>query len=345
MIRLDKPLLIIGLGSIGKKHLAWLDEFNFTVYIIDPNLKIKEYLSNSKLKSQYFYLNNIEEFRKMRVKPYVSIISNLGPQHSQSFKDVIGLGCKKILIEKPITSKIKDLREIINLTNKYKVNLRTNYPWINSGFVDKFEKIRIKNNLGSVENILVYGGAKCIITVGIHYLAIAMKIYGSTPINCWSKLKSDSINPRSPKLKYYQGVAFWEFKNNKTLTINFSNKSRNQAYMVINFQNGQATLKGDILTINKISNAKLNTPLKPTQTFFADETKVETNLFTDSEGTVNVYRELFNSGYSTKYREEARIMDSIFGILISNKDKSQLVKLPLNTDLIKKFNDHEWLIS
>jgi predicted dehydrogenase len=342
---LNKPLLIIGLGSIGKKHLKWLDEFNFQLYIIDPNPNTREYLSSSKLKSKYVYLSNIEEFRKMNINPYASIISNLGPQHAQSFRDVIGFGCKKILIEKPITSKIKDLREIINLTKKNKVNLRTNFPWVNSGFMDKFEKIRIENKLGSVENILVYGGAKCIITVGIHYLAIAIKIYGSTPTNCWSKLKSDSINPRSPKLKYYQGIAYWEFKNNKSLSINFSNNSRNQAYMIINFQNGQARLEGDSLIINKISNANLSSAHKPTQTFFTDETKIESSIFTDSEGTIKLYQELFDSDYSTKYIDESRIMDSIFGILISNKNKSQLVKFPINGQLIKKFNDHEWLIS
>jgi predicted dehydrogenase len=156
---LNKPLLIIGLGSIGKKHLKWLDEFNFQLYIIDPNPNTREYLSSSKLKSKYVYLSNIEEFRKMNINPYASIISNLGPQHAQSFRDVIGFGCKKILIEKPITSKIKDLREIINLTKKNKVNLRTNFPWFNSGFMCKFEKIRIENkycfNLFYPENNLL----------------------------------------------------------------------------------------------------------------------------------------------------------------------------------------------
>ena len=338
-------ILIIGLGSIGKKHLEILSGKRFNFYVVDPSPQIKDYLIPFTKTENIEYFETLEIFVSKGIKPDITTISNLGPQHYSAFEIVQSLGCKKIFIEKPLASRIIDVNNIIEISRNKKIDLRMNLPLSKSNFIDKIKKIQIDHNLGSVESVIVFGGAKCLITIGVHYLALSSRIFGGPPINCWSKMKSDQINPRSANLKYFEGVACLHYKDNRNLIINFSNSSSNQAYMVLNFERGYAMIEGEKISVKKIDESDLKRIDKPTRTFFAKLNHTQDNIFEGFSATEMDYNQYINSQIKDETTEIEQNMAGLFGILISNYLDSVNIELPLDAKLVSQFLDVEWDIS
>ena len=338
-------VLIIGLGSIGKRHLEILSGKDLKFYIVDPSRQVKEYLVSLGNSENVEYFESLEIFLSTGIKPDIATISNLGPQHYSAFQAVQSLGCKKIFIEKPLASRISDARNIIEVSKSNKIDLRMNIPWTKSNFLEKLKKIQSDHDLGSIENINVFGGAKCLITVGVHYLALSSKIFEAPPVNCWSRMQSDPINPRSPNLKYFEGVACWHFRENRNLIINFSNSSNIQSYMILNFQKGFAIVEGEKISVKKIDKSDLQMIDKPTKTFFATAEYNQDDMFEGFLGTKLNYSQYMESQTKDETPEIQENMDGLFGILISNYLDSTNVELPLSPKLVSQFLEFEWNIS
>jgi predicted dehydrogenase len=338
-------ILIVGLGSIGKRHLEILSGNGFIIHVVDPSPEVEEYLIPLARSENIEYFESLEKFVATGVKPDITTISNLGPQHYSTFKVVQSLGCKKIFIEKPLASRIVDVQNIIEASRSEKIDLRMNLPLSKSNFLEKLENIQANQNLGSVESIVVFGGAKCIITIGVHYLALASRIFEGPPISCWSKMKTDPINPRSASLKYFEGVACWQYPNNKNLIINFSNSSNNQAYMILNFQRGYAIVEGEKISVMKIDDSDLQRIDKPTKTFFSTLAYTQGNIFEGFLATESDYTQYLNYQLKDETTEIQQNMDGLFGVLISNQLNSINIELPLVPELVSSFFEFEWDIS
>ncbi len=319
--------LLIGLGSVGRTHLKYLSERFNQVCIIDPNNNVLEQIEIDSEK--FFYFESEKEFIQSGKIPNLCVISNWGPDHFRSLVSISKLGTKRFIVEKPLVSKIEDLYIIQNLVISHNLRIFMHTPWVFSIGKQKLEMISNKLNLGKVMGYTVVGGAKCLATNGIHYLAFVINMMGKSPQHVWSKYSNSEINPRSKRFKFLEGTFFFDFGNGQTLTITFSNSSRNQAQMFINFENGFGTLVGDILTVYKISEENLSLNAKPSKAFYANELVYQENLFIDndgSDGTKKIY-DLILSESGDGFNNAKDTMVALFLALLSGNTDSKLLNL------------------
>ena len=220
-------LIIVGLGSIGKRHAEYFFSTNTTMLFIDPSDKVETWKDEHFKKNCKLYksINSAKNFIKKINLPKFGIISNWGTQHYDSVISLEKLGVKNFLIEKPIANSVYKIDELLKLSLKKNVNYICGFGWRYSGLHEKINDIAV-NKLGGKPSILNYsGGAFGIVTNGIHYLDLAISLFDSYPRKVISSLKSSNINPRNDKLDFYDGTAVFEFKNNRRLILNASNES------------------------------------------------------------------------------------------------------------------------
>ena len=85
---MNKKAILVGYGSVGKKHLENLEMNGYSVDICEVNLKLI-----SKLKKQnYFVKNKLNKFKKNTYE--LAVIASWGPDHFQHFKDLTELKVK-----------------------------------------------------------------------------------------------------------------------------------------------------------------------------------------------------------------------------------------------------------
>jgi predicted dehydrogenase len=229
--------VLIGFGSIGKIHFRTAAQFYSEIFVVDTDSeKFKELSDISKeLNMKIEFYDDVNELPREH-NYSLCIIANWGPDHFQTFEFMVSLGCKSFIIEKPFTSKLSDLYKMreISHSNGLKVisNLQSNFSYFNQLVMDLSAKYELGNPVG----IQVSGGAKCVATNGIHYLALASQIFNEWPTHVVADLRSDPINPRRSDLLFLGGVASWRYNSGKHLSIHFQNDSHLNVTLKVVFQ-------------------------------------------------------------------------------------------------------------
>lgn len=344
-INIGNNAVLVGLGSIGKSHLNYLNKHFRTVHIIDTDIDVfKEQNLDLSKNIQYISLN---QFLAESVVPDLSVIANWGPDHFHYFESLEMIGCKKFIIEKPMVSALEDLEKIKNLKSKKNLNIYMNTPWVYSPIKSRLIEIQRDFQLGKICNLAVGGGAKCLVTNGIHYLALTIHLLEENPKFVWGKCKSNAINPRSHSFLFLEGTFNFDFGNMKFLNLNFSNSSKIQAQLNIIFENGIGTLDGDNLKI--IRNKSINSAIdeSPTKTYYPSEVVFEGNPFIDkngNDGMHKIYENILDSNHGDGFDNAYITMKSIFLSLISNEEDS----MPLDFEHYKEdtaLGSKNWMIS
>jgi predicted dehydrogenase len=337
--------VLIGLGSIGKAHLIHLYRYFQTIHIIDVNTEVfKNDIIDTRKTKLY---SSFEAFSIENVTPDLCVIANWGPDHFQCFESLEKIGCKKFIIEKPLVSSLEDLDKIKNLKSEKNLEIFMNTPWIYSPIKSRLSEIQRDFSLGKILNLSVTGGAKCLVTNGIHYLALTIHLFEESPQFVWGKCKSSTINPRSKSFLFLEGTFNFDFGNMKFLNINFSNSSKIQAHFNIIFENGIGILDGDNLKIlrNKIVNSTLDE--SPTRTHYPSEVLFDENPFKDGDGKDGmhkIYENILDSKHGDGFDNAYLTMKAIFLSLISNEKNS----MPLDYNYYKaesSLSSKNWMIS
>lgn len=236
-------VLLIGLGSVGKRHLAAATQLGYKVVGVDP--KPLQYLSEE--------VKGIElhpELKSLRGRYFgFCVIANWGPDHVTTLLEVHEMGLSsKFIIEKPLCGSFKDLRELQKLVSKGTVEFVLSFP---RRYVD-FNQLVEQATDGSPTSISVWGGAQCISTNGSHWLDVAISLFGF-PKSVIANLNSQPINPRSPDLDFFDGTASYQFSGARKLDLSFDNKSWVSSTARFLFRNGILEIKeGSKLFIEKV---------------------------------------------------------------------------------------------
>ncbi len=129
---MNKNVLIIGSGSIAKKHIINLKKLNYNVYISTSNINFIKKSNN---------LINIKSLKNYPTFEF-AIIANNTNDHLKSIKHLIE---KKIHIycEKPISNKIFNYKKIRTQLKKNKIIYHSGYQLLNDSKV-LFLKKKIK---------------------------------------------------------------------------------------------------------------------------------------------------------------------------------------------------------
>jgi predicted dehydrogenase len=279
--------LLIGCGSIGKRHLSKLIEHNQRIWVVDPNPETRNFAKSQSEQILGTY-PDLREFLKENsdLKFNLIVISNWGPDHFETFKIISNLEAKKILIEKPLASKLNDLRSIETKLKDIKAEVFVNYHIRFDTGLKQLVNYSNTKNLGSPVSISISGGAKCISTTGIHWIDFTNFLIQSNWTKITASLKSSSINPRSSSLNFYQGFINVQFENSCDLNMNFTNHSYMDTQITIIWKKAKGILVNGSLEIYEPENEiPPNQPI--TRTVFFSKKTNEIAFFKD--GLENFY--------------------------------------------------------
>ena len=137
-----KKILVVGYGSIGKRHVNNLLSLGINSYIYDVNIN-KPGIINS--------LKNIPDIQ-------YCIISTPTAYHYQNFIDIISTTkCKNILIEKPIDINLNNAIKILDIASKNNIYVHVAY---NLRYLNCFKKIKevIKKNKNDIRIVKISSG-------------------------------------------------------------------------------------------------------------------------------------------------------------------------------------------
>ena len=338
--------IIIGLGSIGKAHLGRVLSLAERVFVVDPSVEVRTYLENHQEIDRIKYLRSLIDFP---VGDHIdlAIISNWGPDHFNAFSELSALGVKKFLIEKPLVTKIRDFLRIRDAFANPELFVGVNMPWLEDGLKEQIFGVRDKYLFGPITNISISGGAKCLSTIGIHYIGLACLLFERDPIKVTSLIESERINPRSINLDYLAGTASWSFGPEKYLQICFSNTSHLQATAIINFQFGRIQIDGPNLSILSLKQLDRNNIDKPTRTFYPTEVDSQSSESlggTITHGTDILIASIMEEVQLPSLSVAVKSTEALLAMLISSKEE-RAIAIPINDDLTSKYMDHEWNVS
>jgi predicted dehydrogenase len=147
MSNILKTVLIVGLGSIGKRHLRILREISTDLNLVV--LRRPESILNDEPDADHIVTSLKDAIAH---KPQAAIICNPSSQHLEISIALANEGVN-LLIEKPISNSSKDIKILLDIANKNNLRIMVGY---NLRFLDslKFFKAEIeKNTLGDLFSV------------------------------------------------------------------------------------------------------------------------------------------------------------------------------------------------
>jgi len=341
----NSQFILLGLGSVGKRHADFLSSFSNNLICVDPKNEARKWAGQN-LKGNFEVFDSLKNVSKsILVKtPKIGVVANLGPTHFESICDLIKIGVKALYIEKPISNSLKSLDEILKLCKKNSIKLLGGFQHRYAGIFEKVLEIS-KKKLGGLPTLMcVNGGAMGIVTNGIHYLDLAVSIFQSHPTYVISDLRNMKINPRSKALDFWEGSATWGFKNNKQLSINTSNFSSVRQRAEIFCPYGKISINEDL---------SLSVFIRDKNEILSDSRMVRLGTAKKKDKPAikpkleNLYKKIFSflieGNYSMRSLERELIATrAMIFALIANKESK---KIFLSKVINKKWYGHQWPIS
>ena len=340
--------LIIGVGSVGKKHALKLSKIANKIYVVDPDEETLKWCQKN-IETQLSYFSNINDVffeNSDEAKSCVGVISNWGTDHYDTFLKLTERNIKKIYMEKPFANSLKKIDQISKFVSENQIDIVSGFQLRHSKLNDKLKKISDNYLGGDPSLITVDGGANCIVTNGIHFVDLACSIFQSYPDHVFSKLNKDLINPRSKGLGFWEGFSSFSF-NERRLDISFSNRSSIRLTCKVFYKHGYITIldKGNFVEVNvyKRDNNEVKNDPRITRT---GQGQLIKDFDFSSHSTSNTFKDLVNSLFDKNVNfdidRETIATKCILSSLISSKEE-KLIKLPLDYNNI--YYDTDWPIS
>lgn len=246
---------MIGCGSVGKKHLSKLIELGQKIWVVDPSEEARKFaLSQGDLILGVF--PTLERFFEAEAAPLINlaVIANWGPDHFYAFEKIKDLDPRAIIIEKPVISKLSDLNLMKMYLKDSNASIFVNFHLrFDSGY-KQLLKFCDEDKYGTPEVISVVGGAKCVSTNGIHWIDLSNELIASEWDSIDANLTSQSINPRSKDLHFYEGFTNIIYKNKSVVSVNFTNSSYMDIQVTIIWKQAKGIIVDGFLTIYEAEN-------------------------------------------------------------------------------------------
>lgn len=336
--------VIVGLGSVGRLHASALSQIASKIIVVDPHNQNKDWAINN-LGIELIFLNEIDQVvNHINTKEEVTlgVVSNWGPNHFKTLKKLIKFKVSYILCEKPLVNSIYRANRIKRLIKKNKVRFLYGITRRYTGFTQVIKTI-FKTHCGDeILFISFTGGAQCLITTGIHWFDFACEILDEIPDKVFASLTDDAINPRNSELGYWEGSSIWMFKNSRSISMQFSNKSYAKGSLVIYGKfgfleinpNGQV----EIYTVSSIS-----VPQEPkitnTKNYEHKKTLKLNELNLEDPFATQIKLLLSDEQINYKIDQVVTVFNCFIGSLISSK-RGKVTNIPIskyNLRYYKKF--------
>jgi predicted dehydrogenase len=341
---ISEHVLLIGHGSIGKFHLEKLVGLVESVDVIEPLSKNQTMTGAIKHACIINFYDNLSSLPSNKLYSF-AVIANWGPDHVSTILRLFKSGITKFLVEKPLCDSLSDLRMIEELVSTNQIELISHYQWSYSYLPELISKMASEHVLGKTISMVVNGGAKCLVTNGIHYLALAEVIFKHNPIASSIIYDNDEINPRNKKFVFLEGNATWKYPNSNYLSINFFNKSHVSLICIINFEFGYAIIQNDEIRIYSIPLYSRLQMTSPTRTGNASDLIYEGPAFSypdGSDGSDLIYSKLFKGLTSEDSAHGIRVIKDF--ILTLEKNGNSEINRDLSAVTYERL-DRKWNLS
>ena len=219
------PAVLVGYGSIGQYHARLLHGLYEILAVVDQNDAARDGCL-----AKYPDVMTAASLADLDRTHWpwdqtLAVIATWGPSHSAIFHQLVELGVRKILCEKPLAHSIAAGAEMVRVAKKHNIAFGNHNQRQYSGFVENLRKKADELNIGNPRSMVIEGGASGLVTNGIHHLALASSLFGQAPEWVMSTAKGLPINPRSPSLTFFGGTATWSYGEGRELTMTMSNHS------------------------------------------------------------------------------------------------------------------------
>lgn len=216
---------MVGYGSIGRYHARVLAERYGKVAVVDRDqgacAHAIEHVEGVTTAASLIELDGA----RWPWESSLAVIATWGPSHGPLFGELVDLGVKRVLCEKPLCTSVAEGAEMVDRAKAHDVRLGVHLHKRYSGMVEGMRAVEARFGLGPLRSVVVHGGARCLVTNGLHYLDLACALFERMPSCVVSTARNDRINPRSADLGFYGGAATWSFDGGGEVTIAFTNGS------------------------------------------------------------------------------------------------------------------------
>lgn len=340
--------LLVGYGSIGRRHAEVLNEMFESLVIVDSDESARERAATAMPSARI--LENLQSLDPRLVDPksVVAVIATWGPSHAELFHQLVDRGVRRILCEKPLAASVSDASSMVRRAKSDGVSLGVHHFIRFTGFAAALRSYALQHKLGEPVSVVVEGGAACLVTNGIHFIDFASALFGTVPQRVVGTARGEALNPRSRDLMLYGGTAIWTFPAGQEAVISLSNRSSVSLKARIYYRDAVAETDSDIgvVTIRRRDRAAVERFPAVTRTGPPGEILVEGKLHgmrTFDEGLRAALEEAFAGNMSTSPATLGLdAVSATIGALIAGRE-SRAVDLPI--DASSKYGQECWPIS
>jgi predicted dehydrogenase len=228
--------LVVGYGSIGKRHVEQLIQNSHEIWILDNRDLSGEAPSDFKT------IKTFDEIQIKNPQQSIAVIANWGPDHLETLVKLANLGFTNLILEKPITTSVENLYGIRDIKFKFGLNILINQGWNYSEFYNQISALQSEFRMGPPVAIWSVGGARCLSTTGSHIVHLASRLFDSKATDYSSSIHFEKLNPRSPLLDYVEGVGSIRYESGARLSLNYTNLSSVEGTTFIYWRNHLAEI-------------------------------------------------------------------------------------------------------
>lgn len=212
--------VLVGYGSIGRAHARVLGRYCRRLVVADHGGSARE-AARLDHPEAVVVASLDEVIATESLGAAVVVIATWGPSHADVFERVIGAGCRRVLCEKPIADSIARGAAMVASAEVHGVALAVNYVRRQGREAEGLRSLAERFELGPAVSIVAHGGARGLVTNGIHTVELACDVLGADPVAVVSSARGEHVNPRSDALSFFGGSAIWTFPGGRELVVSY----------------------------------------------------------------------------------------------------------------------------
>ena len=336
--------LLVGAGSIGKRHAKVMADRYSILHVVDPSEQSRAWASET-FGSQAVTHGNLDgALRQIGSADVTAVVATLGPLHRENVSRLIDHGVRRIYCEKPFASSIEDGHHLAELAEHTSTRVIVGLQRRYSTLVDQILQFSRHHLGGEPVSIVGHGGAQCLITTGMHWVDLAVDLFRGFPTVVSGLGSADRMNPRGTDLDVWQGTAVWQFSSGRLLTLTYSNHTSVDGFLSIYCPRGRVDICPDgVIRAFRRDDAEVERDPRITRT--GEAVVVDAQVFAPPSvhPVARALDELESGGpltYST--RDAARSLECALAALVAFESR-RTVPLPLEKS--SEYYSRQWAVT
>ncbi|MGA0036676.1 MAG: Gfo/Idh/MocA family protein [Ilumatobacteraceae bacterium] len=336
--------LLVGAGSIGKRHAKVMADRYSTLHIVDPSEQSRAWATET-FGSQVVTHDNLDgALTQIGSADVTAVVATLGPVHRDNVSSLIEHGVRRIYCEKPFASSIADGHQLADLAERTSTRVIVGLQRRYSTLVDQILQFARDHLGGEPVSIVGHGGAQCLITTGMHWVDLGIDLFKGFPSVVSGLGSADRMNPRGTDLDVWQGTAVWQFSSGRLLTLTYSNHTSVDGFLSVYCPRGRVDICPDgVIRAFRRDDAEVDRDPRVTRTGEAFALDAQVFVPPTVHPVARALDELESDRaltYAT--RDAARSLECALAALVAFESK-QTVSLPV--DPTSEYYSRQWAVT